>query len=178
MKYSLKHFQPYLLGHKVTIITNHANLQWLTSIPPPPPQQSKLARWCLSMAEFDLTIKHHAGSAIVVPGVLSHAPLSHPSTAGDDLYLPPKPVTCFITSLIGCDIPYLKPSRVAEIFSDTLTCLTIACNPFPYTPFPPIPNPINLSLPLVLPLCLLLPLRKNPQFPHLLQQFLPLSRLC
>ena len=41
VKYSLEHFRPYLLGRKVTIITNHANLQWLTSISP---QQSKLAK--------------------------------------------------------------------------------------------------------------------------------------
>ena len=27
----------YSLGHKVTIITDHANLQWFTSIPSPPP---------------------------------------------------------------------------------------------------------------------------------------------
>ena len=32
VKYSLEHFLPYLLGRKVTIITNHTNLQWLTSI--------------------------------------------------------------------------------------------------------------------------------------------------
>ena len=132
VKYSLEHFRPYLFGHKVTIIIDHANVQWLTSISP---QQSKLARWCLSMAEFDFTIKHRAGSASVVPDVLSCAPLSHPSTAGDDLYLSPKPVTCFITSLIGFDIPYLEPSHVAEIFSDTLTCLTLACNPVPLHSF-------------------------------------------
>ena len=132
MKYSLEHFRTYLLGRKVTIITDHADLQWLTSISP---QQSKLARWCLSMAEFDFTIKHRAGSANVVPDVLSRAPFNHPSTAGDDFYLPPKPVTCFITSLIGFDIPYLEPSRVAEIFSDTLTCLTLACNPVPLHSF-------------------------------------------
>ena len=41
IKYSLEHFQPYLLGRAVTIITDHANFQWLTSISP---QQSKLAR--------------------------------------------------------------------------------------------------------------------------------------
>ena len=37
VKYSLEHFRPYLLGCKLTVITDHANLQWLTSIPPPPP---------------------------------------------------------------------------------------------------------------------------------------------
>ena len=81
------------------------------------------------MAEFDYTIKHRAGSANVVPDVLSHTPLSHPSTASDDLYLPPKLVTCFITSLIGFEFPYLELSHAAENFSDTLTCLTLACNP-------------------------------------------------
>ena len=128
VKYSLEHFQPYLLGRAVTVITDHANLQWLTSISP---QQSKLARWCLSMAEFDFQIKHSAGSANVVPDVLSRAPLTHPSTSGEDLYFPPQAVTCFITTLIGFDIPYLEPSRVSEIFSDSLTCLTLACNPTP-----------------------------------------------
>ena len=108
------------------------NLQWLTSISP---QKSKLARWCLSTTEFDFTIKHHAGSANVVLDVLSRAPLNHPSTAGDDLYLPPKPLTCFITSLIGFDIPYLEPSHVAEIFSDTLICFTIASIPVPLHSF-------------------------------------------
>ena len=61
-------------------------------------------------------------------------------------------MTCFITSLVGFDISYLEPSLVAEIFSDTLTGLTLACNLVPYTTLPPIPNPIHLSLPLVLPL--------------------------
>ena len=53
VKHSLEHFRPYLLGHKLSVITDHANLQWLTSISP---QQSKLACWCLSMAEFDLKL--------------------------------------------------------------------------------------------------------------------------
>ena len=93
------------------------------------PQQSKLACWCLSMAGFDFKNEHHAGSANVIPDVLSCAPLTHLSTTGDDLLLPPQPVTCFLTSLLGFDIPYLDPSRVSEIFSDALTCLTLACNP-------------------------------------------------
>ena len=130
------------------------------------------------MAEFDFTIKHHAGSANVVPDVLSRASLSHPSTAGDDLYLPPKPVTCFITSLIGFDIPYLSPLVLLKFSVILLLVSPVLATLFPCTPFPPIPNPIPLSVPLVLPLCLLLPLRKNLQFPHLLQQFLPISRLC
>ena len=126
VKHSFEHFRPYLLGRKLTIITDHANLQWLFSISP---QQSKLACRCLSMAENDFKIEHRAVSANVVPDVLSCTSLTHPSTTGDDLFLPPQPVTCFLTSLIGFDIPYLGPSCVSEIFSDSLTCLTLACNP-------------------------------------------------
>ena len=133
VKYSLEHFRPYLLGRAVTVITDHANLQGLTSISP---QQSKLARWCLLMPEFDFQIKHLAGSANVVPDVLSRAPLTHPSTSGgEDLYFPPQAVTHFITTLIGFDIPYLEPSQVSEIFSDSLTCLTLAYNPTPLFPW-------------------------------------------
>ena len=105
------------------------------------------------MAEFDFQIKHPAGSASVVPDVLSQAPLTHPSTSGEDLYFPPQAVTCFITTLIGFDIPYLEPSRVSEIFSDSLTCLTLACNPTcnPFFPWQHIRNLIPLGFTLVTP---------------------------
>ena len=142
------------------------------------PQQSKLARWCLSVEEFDFTIKHHTGSANVVPDVLSRAPFSHPSTGGDHLYLPPKPVICFITSLIGFGISYLEPSCVAEIFSDTLTCLTLACNPVPLHTFATHPKSSPSKSPIGASSLPPPPSQKNPPFPHLLQQFLSLSRLC
>ena len=144
VKYSLEHFRPYLFGRAVTVITDHVNLQWLTSISP---QQSKLAKWCLSMAEFYFQIKHCAGSANVVPDVLSRAPLTHPSTSGEDLYFPPQAVTCFIPTLIGFDIPYLEPPQVSEIFSDSLTCLTLACNPTPLLSLATCPKPYPSGFP-------------------------------
>ena len=149
IKYSLEHFWPYLLGRAVTDITDHANLQWLTSISP---QQSKLAKWCLSMAKFDFQIKHHAGSACVVPDVLSRAPLTHPSTSGEDLYFPPQAVTCFITTLIGFDIPYLEPSWVSEIFSDIASFISpLLVTLLPFFPWQHVRNLIPLSFPLVTP---------------------------
>ena len=144
IKYSLEHFRPYLLGRAVTVITDHANLQWLTSISP---QQSKLARWCLSMAEFDFPIKHHAGSANVVPDVLSQAPLTHPSTSGEDLYFSPQAVTRFITTLIGFDIPYLEPSRVSKIFNFSPLLVTL----LPFFPWQHVRNLIPLGFPMVTP---------------------------
>ena len=95
VKHSLEHFRPYLLGCKLTVITDHANLQWLTSISP---QQSKFVCWCLSMAEFDFKIEHRAGSANVIcqcPDVLSCTLLTHPSTTSDDLFLPPSTCSSF-----------------------------------------------------------------------------------
>ena len=66
--------------HSVKVITDRANLKWLTSIKP---QQSKLTRWCLSLAEFDFTIEHCPGGVNVVPDTLSRAPvpLSDPQCA-------------------------------------------------------------------------------------------------
>ena len=40
--------------------------------------QSKLARWCISMAEFDFTLEHRPGKEHVVPDTLSRAPLPEP----------------------------------------------------------------------------------------------------
>ena len=67
---------------------------------------------------------------LVLP-MLSLMFLVIPQTSGEDLYFSLQAVTCFITTLIGFDIPYLEPSRVSKIFSGSLTCLTLACNPAP-----------------------------------------------
>ena len=64
IKWGLEHFCPYVIGRKLKVVTDHANLNFLTSISP---QQSKLARWCLSMAEFDFVIEHWPGIEHVVP---------------------------------------------------------------------------------------------------------------
>ena len=54
VKCALEHFRPYLLGSKFKVITDHTNLKFLSSIAP---QNSKLAHWCLSLAEFDFRIE-------------------------------------------------------------------------------------------------------------------------
>ena len=55
VKWALEQNRPYLLGRPAKVITDHANLKFLTSISP---QQSKLARWAISMAEFDFMLEH------------------------------------------------------------------------------------------------------------------------
>ena len=126
VKWSLDQHRPYVLGRRIKIITDHANLKWLTSISP---KQSKLARWCISMTEFDFEIEHRSGKDHVIPDTLSRAPIPEPSTVGDNLIIPPAPVDSFLIMALGLDIPFIDPSSVNEVFNDVLQCITLSCSP-------------------------------------------------
>ena len=136
IKWGLEHFRPYVLGWKITVITDHANLKFLTSIAP---QQSKLARWCLSMAEFDFLIGHRPGVDHVVPDTLSRAPLPEPSPVGDTLVFSPTPISLFLATMVGYDIPSHHPSLVSKVFSYPLDCISLACSPDPPNTWAPQP---------------------------------------
>ena len=136
IKWGLEHFRPYVLGRKITVITDHANLKFLTLIAS---QQSKLARWCLSMAEFDFVIEHCPGVDHVVPDTLSCAPLPEPSPVGDTLVLPPIPISLFLATMVGYDIPSHHPSLVSKVFSYPLDCISLACSPDPPNTWAPQP---------------------------------------
>ena len=123
VKWALEQNRPYLLGCPVKVITDHANLKFLTSISP---QQSKLAHWTISMAEFDFTLEHRPGKEHVVPDTLSRAPLPEPSTIGDNLVVFPAPVAAFFVTTLGYDIPFLNSSLISEVFNDTLQCITLS----------------------------------------------------
>ena len=131
IKWGLEHFRPYVLGHNLKVVTDHANFKFLTSISP---QQLKLVRWCLSMAEFDFVIQHRPGVDHIVPDTLSHAPLLEPCPEGDNLALPPVPISQFIATMLGFDIPSHYPSLVSNVFSYPLgciSCISLACSPDP-----------------------------------------------
>ena len=136
IKWGLEHFRPYVLGRTITVITDHANLKFLTSIAP---QQSKLVRWYLSMAEFDFVIEHRPGVDHVVPDTLSHAPLPEPSPVGDTLVLPPTPISLFLATMVGYDIPSHHPSLVSKVFSYPLDCISLASSPDPPNTWAPQP---------------------------------------
>ena len=118
----MEHFRPYILVHPVKVITDHANLKRPTSIKP---QQSKLARRCLSLAEFDFTIEHCPGHVNVVPDTLSRAPVppSDPQCASP--VIPPHEAGTFLVSVIGFDIPFLISLPVYTLFSHTLECISL-----------------------------------------------------
>ena len=92
VRWSLDQDRPYVLGRRIKIITDHANLKWLTSINP---KQSKLVCWCISMSEFDFEIEHCSGKDHVVPDTLSRPTIPESSTVGDNLIIPPADADSF-----------------------------------------------------------------------------------
>lgn len=61
---AVKKFRPYVERHKVTIITDHAGLQWLMD---QTDLGGRLARWSLKLQLYDFEIKHQKGTENVVP---------------------------------------------------------------------------------------------------------------
>ena len=123
IKWSLDHCHPYVLGRRIKVVTHHANLQCLKSIKP---QQSKLARWYLAMAEYDFYIEHKPGVKHVIPDTLSRYPIDAFSV--DIPECPPADVTSFIATAIGFDIPYPTPDSMNALFLSSLQCLYLASN--------------------------------------------------
>ena len=120
------------------MVTDHANLKRLTSISP---KQSKLARWCISVAEFDFTIEHRPGSSLIVPDTLSRAPLPSPSTVGDSLVIAPPQVSSFLITALGYDVPDHTPSLISQVFDSTLQSLALSCDIFPPKVHVDLPEP-------------------------------------
>ena len=69
--WSVKHFRMYLLGHHCTVYTDHSACVSLLNTPKP---SAKLARWAMTIQEFDLTIKHRAGRVNQRADALSRNP--------------------------------------------------------------------------------------------------------
>ena len=54
----IKKFQPYLFGHKFTVITDHSSLRWLMNIKD---ATRRLARWSLLLQQYDFDIVYRPG---------------------------------------------------------------------------------------------------------------------
>ena len=85
-RWPTENFHHFLMGRKFKVITDHANLKFLSN---KAPQNSKLACWCLSLEEFDFTIEHHAGKNNVIPDTLNRNPLPIPSVDVNVFFIPP-----------------------------------------------------------------------------------------
>ena len=116
VKWDLEHFRPYILGRRIKVITDHINLKWLTSLAP---QQAKLSRWCMSMAEFDFFIEHRPGRTNVVPDALSRQPmLDLPIVEG---------VASFLVLAMSADVRHHTPTLVSETLNGTFAYLRYVC---------------------------------------------------
>ena len=132
VKWALEQFRVYVLGTKTKIVTDHANLQWLTSVKP---QQSKIARWCLSMSEFDFYIEHKPGKKHVVPDTLSHLPVTN---EGSNFVIMPPDTSNFLAISLSLDVPYHSSTLVQEQFFEPLWFFNLACSTtksFPHKSF-------------------------------------------
>lgn len=123
VKWGLEHFRLYILGRLIKVVTYHANFKWLTSLAP---QQAKLARWCMSMAEFDFFIEHRPGMANTVPDALSRQPVSDLPNA-EDSYAPENGILSPLLAAMSADVPHHTPSLVSETLNETFAFLRHVC---------------------------------------------------
>lgn len=77
MIWSIKQFRQYLFGHKFVLITDHQPLKWLKSLKDPPP---KLARWVMTLQQYDFEVEYRAGKNHVNADTMSRVP----QTGGDE----------------------------------------------------------------------------------------------
>ena len=119
----LEQFRSYVLGKRTKVITDHPNVSFLHSVRP---QQSKLARWCLQMAEFDFFIEHKSGVKNIFPDYLSRYPVLD---EGHNLVIPPPDVITFITSVYSLDVSDCTPDTVISTFYAPNVCLNLICSP-------------------------------------------------
>ena len=66
-----KHFRPYLLGRKFSIVTDHKPLTWIFSVKDP---SSRLLRWRLLLEEYQYEVEYKAGKRNTNADALSRDP--------------------------------------------------------------------------------------------------------
>lgn len=66
--YGIHQFKVYLYGQKFTVQTDHAALWWLLKLHSPSP---RLARWSLTLQQYDFEIVHKPGRLNVLLDILS-----------------------------------------------------------------------------------------------------------
>ena len=89
----LKHFDPYLRGSQVKIVTDHSALTWLLSQKEP---RGRLARWIAYLQQFNYTIEHKSGKKHLNADALSRRYYEETSNAEkliqDEDILPPSAI--------------------------------------------------------------------------------------
>ncbi len=65
---ALRRFRTWVWGTKLTILSDHNPLSYLTESAP---KSAKLMRWALALQEFDISFKYHAGKMNVAADTLT-----------------------------------------------------------------------------------------------------------
>ncbi|CAF3794553.1 unnamed protein product [Rotaria sordida] len=78
--YGCNYYRPYLEGTRFTAVTDHKALKWLHSTKD---LNTRLARWAIQIAAYDMDIQHRPGSENGPPDALSRYPIN--VTADDDI---------------------------------------------------------------------------------------------
>ena len=71
--FGVEAYRSYVEGTKFKVITDHHSLLWLKNLKNP---TGRLARWSLTLSQYDFTIEHRKGALNVVPDALSRAPVN------------------------------------------------------------------------------------------------------
>ena len=82
--WAVKHFRPYLYGHRCDVFTDHVALKSLLNTPQP---SGKLARWGLALQDLDLHIHYRAGKTNANADCLSRHPVPDDPCASDDPFV-------------------------------------------------------------------------------------------
>ena len=79
--WAVKHFRPYLYGHRCDIYTDHEALKSLLNTPQP---SGKLARWGMAIQELDVRILHRSGKHNANADSISRVPLEQSELHQED----------------------------------------------------------------------------------------------
>ena len=90
MKWSIKHFQIYLLGHRFQV---HTNNNPLTYFPTSPNMDAMKQRWISKLVKYDFSLKYKKGKNNTVADALSRISEEHLSDEEAEKVLEAVPMT-------------------------------------------------------------------------------------